>query len=362
MSQTELSAGVHKFNFSCQLPHQLPTSFESKYGYIRYQIKVELERPWKFDFKFCFGFTVLKVLDLNYESPALRSPMKTELEKAFFFGLSGKSLFVSAEIPMSGFVAGQAVPVLIKINNESKIDVEETKVVLKRHITYNSQTPRLRFRERLEAVAEVKNVGVPAKSKGNIETSLVIPAIPPTNIASCKVIQFSYQIHIICIVGGLHRNQILRLPVTLGTIPLQNFNYQASAPVNWNHQPSTSNAEPQTFYPPANDQQPFYPNANSAASAPSHQDLRKFSCSFILFQYSYKFIHFLAPPSYHEAMNLSEKDGDNDEALTEDKPFSPMYPIFNFQAPPVQPMQQTNSQPPPSYGFAPPQYDEKRGF
>lgn len=61
-------------------------------------------------------------------------------------------------------------------------------------------------------------------------------------------------------------------------------------------------------------------------------------------------------------MNLNEKDGDNDEALTEDKPFSPMYPVFNFQAPPVQPIQQNNSQPPPSYGFAPPQYDEKRGF
>lgn len=270
VTQTELSAGVHKFNFSCQLPHQLPTSFESKYGYIRYQIKVELERPWKFDFKFCFGFTVLKVLDLNYESPALRSPMKTELEKAFFFGLSGKSLFVSAEIPQSGFVAGQAVPVSIKINNESKVDVEETKVVLKRHITYNSQTPRLRFRERLEAVAEVRNVGVPAKSKGNIEAVLVLPAIPPTNVAFCKVIQFSYQIHIVCVVGGLHRNQILKLPVTLGTIPLQNFNYQASAPVllnNWNLQPSTSNAEPQ----------PYYPSANEAASAPpGPQDLRKF--------------------------------------------------------------------------------------
>lgn len=60
-----------------------------------------------------------------------------------------------------------------------------------------------------------------------------------------------------------------------------------------------------------------------------------------------------------EAMNINEKDGDNDEALTEDQPFRPMYPVFNFQAPPVQPR---STDPPPSYGFAPPQYSEKRGF
>lgn len=106
VTQTELSPGLHKFNFSCVLPPQLPTSFESKYGYIRYQVKVEVERPWKFDVKFCFAFTVIKVLDLNYENPALRSPLKQEITKTFFFGLSSKPLFISAEIPMSGFVAG----------------------------------------------------------------------------------------------------------------------------------------------------------------------------------------------------------------------------------------------------------------
>lgn len=47
---------------------------------------------------------------------------------------------------------------------------------------------------------------------------------------------------------------------------------------------------------------------------------------------------------------------ENDEGLTEDKPFSPMYPIFNFGAPGTAPPMQA-SDPPPSYGFA-----EKRGF
>jgi hypothetical protein len=254
VTQIEISAGHHKFNFSCVLPPQLPTSFESKYGYIRYQIKVELERPWKFDIKHVFAFTVIKVFDLNYESPALRSPLKTETTKTFFLGLSSKPLFVSAEIPISGFVAGQSVPVSIKINNDSSTDVEETKVTLKKIIFYNSQTPRRKTRERVETAAESRHPGVPAKAKGNIEASLVLPPVPPTNIAFCKVIQVHYELHITARVGGIHRSPTLRLPITLGTVPLQNFNYAAASSIqvsNWNVQPSTSQAAPSA---PANGQ------------------------------------------------------------------------------------------------------------
>lgn len=273
VNQTELSPGLHKFNFSCQLPPQLPTSFESKYGYIRYQIKVEVERPWKFDIKYCFAFTIIKVLDLNYESPALRSPLKTEISKTFFLGLGSKPLFVSAEIPMSGFVAGQAVPISVTINNESKINVDEIKISLKKIIHYNALTPRRRTRERVESAAEVRHSGVPAKSKGNAYAQLNLPAVPPTNVAFCRVLQVSYEIHVVAKVGGIHRSPVLRLPLTIGTVPLQGYSYSPTNNIsfsNYNMMPSTSlNAAPsapESYYQPVN---PINP--------PTSGDLRKFS-------------------------------------------------------------------------------------
>lgn len=202
-----------------------------------------MERPWKFDIKFCFAFTVIKVLDLNYESPALRTPLKTETTKTFFFGLGSKPLFVSAEIPLSGFVAGQSVPISVKINNESNVDVEEIKASLKKYIHYNSQTPRRRTRERIESAAEVRLGGVPGKSKGNFEAQLIIPSVPPTNIAFCRVIQVSYEIHVVAKVGGIHRSPLLRLPITIGTVPLQFQQYSAQPVVSsttWNMQPGAS--------------------------------------------------------------------------------------------------------------------------
>jgi hypothetical protein len=42
--ETELPAGAHSYPFSCALPPQLPCSFEGEFGYIRYTIKVTLDR------------------------------------------------------------------------------------------------------------------------------------------------------------------------------------------------------------------------------------------------------------------------------------------------------------------------------
>lgn len=277
VTQAEFAAGLHKFNFSCQLPPQLPTSFESKYGHIRYQVKVEIERPWKFDIKYCFAFTVLKVLDLNFESPALRSPLKTEVKKNFFFGLGSKTLFVSAEIPSSGYVAGQSVKITVTINNESNVDVEEIKISLKKFIHYNSQSPRRKTRERVESAAEVRHAGITGKNKGNIEAQLTLPAVPPTNTAFCSVLQVSYEIHIQAKVGGIHRSPYLRLPITMGTVPLQG--YQFSAPTlinssNWQLQPGSSTAP----YPPQPSLYPPLPPSQVTPSAPMTQDLRKIHC------------------------------------------------------------------------------------
>lgn len=67
----ELPAGRRKYTFACKLPTTLPTSFEGLYGYIRYTVKVILERSRKFDHTLKVAFTVLNELDLNSVSPTL---------------------------------------------------------------------------------------------------------------------------------------------------------------------------------------------------------------------------------------------------------------------------------------------------
>lgn len=128
----------------------------------------------------------------------------------------------------------------------------------------------------MESAAEVRNSVVPAKSKGHIEAQLTIPAVPPTNIQFCTVLQVSYEIHIVACVGGIHRNAVLRLPVTIGTIPLRSFQYSSlpTAPV-WNMSPpGTSVAVATAPLPEYNASQA---GSASAPAAPYSQDLRTLS-------------------------------------------------------------------------------------
>ena len=61
-----LSSGQHQFNFSFQLPHNIPSSYEGVHGTVRYFVRAILRRPWKFDYEYKFPFTVNTIADLNY--------------------------------------------------------------------------------------------------------------------------------------------------------------------------------------------------------------------------------------------------------------------------------------------------------
>jgi Arrestin (or S-antigen), C-terminal domain len=206
-------------------------------------ITVLIDRPWKFDLTYKVAFTVLKQLDLNYENPALKIPTKMELVNTFYCGFCKTDpLYLAASIPMSGYVAGQHINISIEINNESRIDVEDLKIALKKIIHYNSQTPSLRTKEEVLTEAEIRCGGVLKRSKGKFDQKLLIPPCPPSNQNYCKVLNVSYELQVTAKIAGVHRNPVLKLPITIGTVPL-------NLPMSQNqqfaiHYPTAPNASP----------------------------------------------------------------------------------------------------------------------
>ena len=67
---TVLGAGRHVFPFVYQLPMNLPSSYESGIGHVRYQLKGTIDKPWKFDHHTKKVFTVVSMLDLNTQPSA----------------------------------------------------------------------------------------------------------------------------------------------------------------------------------------------------------------------------------------------------------------------------------------------------
>ena len=63
--ETKHPAGYHIYPFSVTLPSTIPSSFEGRRGYIRYQCVAFIDRGWKGLLDCDLDFTVIRHLDLN---------------------------------------------------------------------------------------------------------------------------------------------------------------------------------------------------------------------------------------------------------------------------------------------------------
>ena len=61
-----IEPGEHSFPFHFQIPQRkLPSSFEGKFGFIRYWLKATMDRPWKSNYNSKSAVTILEVVDIN---------------------------------------------------------------------------------------------------------------------------------------------------------------------------------------------------------------------------------------------------------------------------------------------------------
>lgn len=136
-TNVELPAGKHKYNFSIALPSQLPSSIETKKGFIRYSLEVSIDVPLGYKKELKLPFTVIKQEDMNVLPSALKIPLQIEAYKRFCsMKCTSKPLKFIVKIPYSGFVPGEAVNVHVDVINESKNDVRKFKISLLKIIKY----------------------------------------------------------------------------------------------------------------------------------------------------------------------------------------------------------------------------------
>lgn len=221
LSGGEFPVGHHTFNFCFTLPLTIPSSYSHSNDQILYRIKVEMERKLKLNRTFAFPISVRSHLDLNYDGPELRQPMRGEISKKFFLGLGSNALTITAEIPQRAYVAGQTMTISVTIVNKSSINVDQTLVELHQHVLFKcdgSSTQRAH-----QILVSGRHGGVAVKCKNQMTFSMEIPPVEPTNVRFCKYIHITYEVAIIAKVGGLHRSPILSMPITIGTVALSGY-------------------------------------------------------------------------------------------------------------------------------------------
>ncbi|XP_055606257.1 arrestin domain-containing protein 3-like [Uranotaenia lowii] len=307
LQEVEIGEGVHRFRFSYKLPENSPTSFEGDFGFIRYTIRIVLERPWKFDLTYKIAFTVVNQLDLNKVSPPLNVATVQENMKQFSCGpCRSAPMIMTAFIPMTGYVPGQLILVTVDVANKSKKDINEIKIKLRRQVKYVSQSPTVNTKSVFCTLVKYQCSGVNRNRSAGYERRLLIPPEPPSR--SVSIIQIEYFIEVIAKVPGLYMSPRLKIPITIGTVPLTKLNQS---------QERSSAIEAS--------------QGSSSATNLSTQFLSSSSLQSLKI-----------PHSYEESLSRVEvniHDEDEGRQTLGAKPFTPRYPVYRFQ------LQQQEQQP-----------------
>ncbi|CAO1394873.1 unnamed protein product [Diamesa hyperborea] len=218
----ELPAGKHKYKFSCPLASHLPSSIETKQGFIRYSLEVSIDVPLGFKKELKIPFTVIKQDDMNSLPSTLKMPFQIEAYKIFWsLKCKSKPLKFKVGIPYSGFVPGEALNLLVDVINNSNNDVQKFKISLLKVIKYTSQTPNVKTKIVKETVVKVCENGIKSRTSGRIKRGFIVPHIPSSNMTYCTVIEISYELKIVAKISGIHKSPKIKFPVIIGTIPIQ---------------------------------------------------------------------------------------------------------------------------------------------
>lgn len=133
----EVASGTHRFDISCQLPQNLPASFEATFGSVLYSVEAVLDIPWSIDKQFKVHFNVFRHDDLN-ESPELKTISSNEELRHFCcLFCQSQPLVMTVTLPYSGYVPGRDIPITITYLNKTNVEVLRTRINLKRIIRYN---------------------------------------------------------------------------------------------------------------------------------------------------------------------------------------------------------------------------------
>ncbi|XP_076373660.1 arrestin domain-containing protein 3-like isoform X2 [Tachypleus tridentatus] len=301
----KLAEGHHEFPFSFQLPSGgVSTSFEGKYGSIRYWLKSEMEKPWSFNHKTKKAFTLISPIDINRMEYLMMVEKTTEKTLCCWCCTSGP-ISLYARIDRKGYCPGESIAITADFENLS------SRTIVPHATLHQTQTfvagGKSRFRRSKFTI--VTGLAIQPSRMANWDSQLLkIPAVSPSIVNSC-LIRVDYAVRITLQIPGVY-NLSVDLPVVIGTVPLrtQPPNYR-TLQSNMENLPR-SNETRLTFYPPA----PPY-NEVDMSSLPDE-----------------------SPPMYAECVEGSVDITEDDDNIIGDTRFTPMYACvhdYPYQPPPA---------------------------
>ena len=219
--------GNHTFPFSLQLHgDDLPPSFESKIGKIRYTLTSRIVKSGFFalDKTREARLTVASVVDIN--TPILLQPKTMEVQKSLCcWCCASGPIVITARIPRSGYCAvTDAIPLEVVIENGSNRNIHMV-ASLHRKIKYTANNNYCYDAHKIKSVVSHR---IHAHSSMTWLPILSIPVTVPTlMLTSCEIIDIYYCLRITASVPYTWAinptKATISFPIFIGNLPLHSL-------------------------------------------------------------------------------------------------------------------------------------------
>lgn len=216
--EAKLSPNSYTYPFCVQIPLGVPSSYEAHIGRVRYVLSASVDRPWAFDMHAKHMITVMDPLDLNTMPQLMNGAEKTDQKTLCCLCCESDPIMAHVKVDRQGFVAGEAIPFSAEIDNKSDRVMTCSKASLIMEVKYIA-------RSKTRTVRNVINQMLHGQIDGGgtdvwMGEKLHIPAVPPSYLKGCNIIDIRYYLAIIVDPSGLGFDLYVPLEVVIGSIPL----------------------------------------------------------------------------------------------------------------------------------------------
>ncbi|KAK0174595.1 hypothetical protein PV327_010353 [Microctonus hyperodae] len=218
----EMTAGLHTFPFTYNLPHNIPSNFEHRIGKVRYTIVAIFDRPWKLDYKISKQITINTPWFLD--SSNVRRNIGFDEESLVNFSrcclpcISQGNMALRFHVPRAFFTYNDEIEATVNIMNHSdSIDVTKIKMILRQKLEFISKSPS-KIRKQGINIKYAEKLG-PFPKEGNFKIGLRVPPLPLSFLPYCSLININYRIIISVHVTGWHSSTTKRFDILIGSKP-----------------------------------------------------------------------------------------------------------------------------------------------
>jgi len=216
----DLPAGDHVIPFSLALPPNVPSSFEGSDGNVRYYVRANIVRDWKWDHKVKEHIMVNGICDLNLLPSAKQEGLVVDHKTLGCLCWKSGPITATLHLNRTGYVSGEMIKFNVEVENLSSRDMESTFLSLQEVVIFKTFRKNKTKEREVERLARLERIS--PGSSDYWQGTIRLPSLPPSGLGGhCTIIDVQYRLDFHVDPSGPSFDLVVRFPFILGTIPLQ---------------------------------------------------------------------------------------------------------------------------------------------